>query len=153
MSIWCSKHVEAWNKLTLKQKFCASSWLITEINALMLKLHFLHTISLNSDMFRSIRRVQPTRRDVSQFIYFCKTLYMFQSVIHQELKTAHTASGICHTNTATCYRLKHVERLTEINKLRDVASCWLYCTNILAMHRPVKVKSFDMCSSCLTDIK
>ena len=37
-------------------------------------------------------------------IYFCKTLYMFQtrlSVHHQELKTAHTASGICQTNTAT----------------------------------------------------
>ena len=29
----CSKHVEAWNKLTVKQKFCASSWLITEINS------------------------------------------------------------------------------------------------------------------------
>ena len=26
-----SKHVEAWNKLIVKQKFCASSWLITEI--------------------------------------------------------------------------------------------------------------------------
>jgi len=30
----CSKHVEARNKLTGKQKFCASSWLITEINIL-----------------------------------------------------------------------------------------------------------------------
>jgi len=30
----CSKHAEAWNKLILKQKFCASSWLITEINIL-----------------------------------------------------------------------------------------------------------------------
>jgi len=28
----CSKHVEAWNKLIVKQKFCASSWLITEIS-------------------------------------------------------------------------------------------------------------------------
>jgi len=28
----CSKHVEAWNKLIVKQKFCASIWLITEIN-------------------------------------------------------------------------------------------------------------------------
>ena len=28
----CSKHVEARNKLTVKQKFCASSRLITEIN-------------------------------------------------------------------------------------------------------------------------
>ena len=27
----CWKHVEAWNKLIEKQKFCASSWLITEI--------------------------------------------------------------------------------------------------------------------------
>jgi len=30
----CSKHVGAWNKLIVKQKFCASSWLITEINIL-----------------------------------------------------------------------------------------------------------------------
>jgi len=27
----CSKHVEAWNKLIVKQQFCASGWLITEI--------------------------------------------------------------------------------------------------------------------------
>jgi len=26
----CSKHVGAWNKLIVKQRFCASSWLITE---------------------------------------------------------------------------------------------------------------------------
>jgi len=26
----CSKHVEAWNKLIVKQKYFASSWLITE---------------------------------------------------------------------------------------------------------------------------
>jgi len=30
----CSKHVEAWNKLIVKQKFCSSSSLITEINML-----------------------------------------------------------------------------------------------------------------------
>ena len=30
----CSKHVEAWNKLIVKQKFCASIWLIAEINIL-----------------------------------------------------------------------------------------------------------------------
>jgi len=34
MSTWCSKHAEAWNKLIVKQKFCASSWLITKINIL-----------------------------------------------------------------------------------------------------------------------
>ena len=27
-----------------------------------------------------IRNVQPTRCSISQFIYFCKTLYMFQAV-------------------------------------------------------------------------
>jgi len=30
----CSKHVEVWNKLIVKRKFCASSWLFTEINIL-----------------------------------------------------------------------------------------------------------------------
>jgi hypothetical protein len=30
----CSKHVEAWDKLIVKQKFCTSSWLIAEINIL-----------------------------------------------------------------------------------------------------------------------
>ena len=37
-------------------------------------------------------------------------------------------------------RLKHVERLTEINKLWNVASCWLNSVNILAMHGPMNVK-------------
>jgi len=32
----CSEHVEAWNKLILKQKFCASSWLIPEIKLLII---------------------------------------------------------------------------------------------------------------------
>ena len=31
----CSKHVEPWNKLIVKQKFSVSSWLITEINSLL----------------------------------------------------------------------------------------------------------------------
>jgi len=105
----------------------------------------------------SILRVQPTRGDVSQFIYFCKTLYMFQTVFpshHQELKTAHTASGVCQTVTATwrCMcsfellmmdekTVKHVQRLTEINKLWNVASCWLYFANVLAMRGPLNVKT------------
>jgi len=33
----CSKHVEALNKLTVKEKFCASSSLITEINNLIIE--------------------------------------------------------------------------------------------------------------------
>ena len=38
-------------------------------------------------------------------------------------------------------RPKHVERFTEINKLWNVVSCWLYSANILAMHGPMNVKS------------
>ena len=34
----------------------------------------------------------------------------------------------------------HVERLTEINKLRNVASYWLYSENILAMHGLMNIK-------------
>jgi len=56
--------------------------------------------------------------------------------------TVSTASGICHTVTATCryrarvgtglsvlwvaYHPKHAEQLPEINKLCNVASCWMY---------------------------
>ena len=38
-------------------------------------------------------------------------------VHHQELKTAHTASGIGLTSDGRKTLLKHAERLTEINKL------------------------------------
>jgi hypothetical protein len=37
--------------------------------------------------------------------------------------------------------LKHVQLLTEINKLWNVASFWLYAANILAMHGHMNVKS------------
>jgi len=34
-STMCSKHVKSWNILTVKQKFCASSWLITKIKKIL----------------------------------------------------------------------------------------------------------------------
>ena len=43
--------------------------------------------------------------------------------------------------------LKHVGRLTEINKFWNVASCWLYSKNILAMHGPMNV-TFRRWSAC-----
>jgi len=36
----------------------------------------------------TVRRVQPTRCDVSQFIYFCKTLYMFQRVFPSVIRSS-----------------------------------------------------------------
>ena len=38
----CSKHVDAWNKLIVKQKFCASSWLITETKKLMQRFFIVY---------------------------------------------------------------------------------------------------------------
>jgi len=35
------------------------------------------------------------------------------------------------TDSGRKHRLKHVERLTEINKLWNVVSCWLYSANEL----------------------
>ena len=41
-------------------------------------------------------------------------------------------------------RLKHAERLTEINKLENRCIFWLYSENILGMHGPMNVKSTAM---------
>ena len=41
----CSKRVEAWNKLIVKQKCCASSWLITEINRLFVSVKLLSLLT------------------------------------------------------------------------------------------------------------
>jgi len=81
-------------------------------------------------------------------IYFCKTLYMFQMLSASSPARLPTVSS----NGLTLYiqfwapndgrktRLKHVERLTEIKKLWNVASCWLYSAYILAMHGSMNVK-------------
>jgi len=113
-------------------------------------------------------RVQPTRCKVSQFIYFCKTLYMFQrgfpsiigsSKLHIQRQVfvrllllpaaslARLAAGssnglyvqFCAPDDGRKNRLKHVERLTEINKLWSIDSCWLYFENILAMRGNINV--------------
>jgi len=61
--------------------------------------------------------------------------------------TVSTASGICHTVTATAvdtvvcapddgwkYHPKHVEQFPDINKLCNVASCWIYIGILLEAH-------------------
>ena len=116
-----------------------------------------------------IRRVQPKRFKVSQFIYFCKTLYMFQtcfpsiirsSKLHIQRQVAvrpiplpagspvRLAAGstigltlymqFWATDDGRKTRLKHVQRVTEINNLWDVASCWLHSANLPPMSRSSK---------------
>ena len=69
----CSKHVEPWNKLIVKQKFCASSWLITEINFILsseflyLPLTYLFCIF---KYFFLLWRCGPTRVRPSSFVRF-----------------------------------------------------------------------------------
>ena len=109
-----------------------------------------------------ILRVQPTRWDVSQFIYFCKTFYMFRKVFSYIIRSstlhvqrqafvrpillpAASLDGmelVPVPGDGRKTRLKHVEHLTEINKLRNVASFWLYSEHILAMYGPTSVKGF-----------
>jgi len=60
----CSKRVKAWNKLIVKQKFCASSWLITEINILRCtvsktsKFLFWYSAQILSETFLVPRRIK-----------------------------------------------------------------------------------------------
>jgi len=88
-----------------------------------------------------ILRVRPTRCDVSQFIYFCKTLYMFQTVFPSIIRSSNVQFWAPDDERKNS--LKHVERLTEINKLRNLASCWLYSENMLVMHGHMNVKYRD----------
>jgi len=72
----CSKHVEAWNKLIVKQKFCASSWLITEINAVLILALF------NDICFPQLQNFACSR------VLFCRqtitltTLFEFQRKLY-----------------------------------------------------------------------
>ena len=63
-----SKHVEAWNKLTVKQKFCASSWLITEIN--------IHRTVLISKLFSKIMNRFTAVKNLSPF-HFASRHFLF----------------------------------------------------------------------------
>ena len=60
---------------------------------------------------------------------------------HNNKNTQITVLNRNTTNHEWKNSLKHVQRLTEINKLWNVASCWLYAKNILAMHGPMNVKT------------
>jgi len=62
----CSKHVEAWNKLIVKQKFCASSWLITQIT--ILPMFLVHTRTC-SPLMPVFHHVLQSRLQVNTFSF------------------------------------------------------------------------------------
>jgi len=68
----CSKHVEAWNKVIVKQKFCASSCLITEINILRCTVS---KTSKHKHMFRSLMTIiRELYLHLTKVIFMLKTL-------------------------------------------------------------------------------
>jgi len=82
-----------------------------------------------------IHRVQPTRCNVSTFIYFCKTFYMFRTVfpsiirssklhIQRQVFVRPIPDAVC----AVLISLWWTEKPSETcrTSYRNVASCWLY---------------------------
>jgi hypothetical protein len=82
----CSKHVEAWNKLILKQKFCEWSWLITDINILrctvskMSKFVSIFEVCVTAHHWYSDINSQLDATKTS-FIDNCNQLNMFRTII------------------------------------------------------------------------
>jgi len=85
----CSKHVEAWNKLIVKQKFCASSWLIAEINKITVRIILfpgsftfateLHTFLKLMSLFYWWHHVSPEDKNVNSCcrgLLFWKLVYL-----------------------------------------------------------------------------
>jgi len=50
-------------------------------------------------------------------------------------------------------RLKHVERLTEINKLWNFASCWLYTANILLRNSKLRANRYKDSHTLLKNLR
>jgi hypothetical protein len=48
---------------------------------------------------------------------------------------------VCAPDDGWRYHPKHVEQFPDINKLFNVASCWIYIGIYFTMHGPVNVKS------------
>ena len=61
--------------------------------------------------------VKPTRCiNVANLFYWTNTLHVSDglSVHHQDLKTVHTATGICQTDTAVCLLANSRQYLSDI---------------------------------------
>jgi len=87
----CSKHVEAWHKLIVKQKFWASSWLITEINILRctvsktskLQEHF-DLCGVKKDVDSRQRTLLISKSDLS-FPEYCKIADKSPKLLEKDL--------------------------------------------------------------------
>ena len=65
----CSKHVDAWHKLIVKQNFCALSWLITEINNMC--------VSIFSTIF--FLNISHYKKNWSRYYHKCTHVFMYRT--------------------------------------------------------------------------
>ena len=99
-------------------------------------------------------KIYPTKCNVIQFIYIWKLLYMFRVVSPPIIRSTHNCIySIWYLSNRYCYLpLPTVEQFPDINKLCNVASCWIYIRIYLRMHGPLNVRlnlpSFCIQSSC-----
>ena len=71
----CSKHVEAWNKLIVKQKCCASSWLITEINLLSCLLTIFFEVDAGWSLpYAAVRGTHSLTASVGTWVWLRSTV-------------------------------------------------------------------------------
>jgi len=145
----CSKHVEAWNKVIVKQKCYASSWLITKINVLRCTVsktskviclcianifseysqqeatfHNLFISVRRSACFRRFFRPSSGAQNCTYSVRYLSDRYCYLLLACNGLYVQFWAP-----NDGRKTGLKHLERLTEINKLWNVASLWLHSAN------------------------
>ena len=81
-----------------------------------------------------IRRVQPTRCNISQYIFVRPAASLARLAAGSSIGLTNTWRRMGSFELLMMVRknrLKLVERLTKINKSWNVASCWLYSANIL----------------------
>jgi len=120
-----ARNMLSWFKLLIKLLFLLLFWLF---------ILFFH------NLFISVRRCTCFRRVFrpSSGAQNCTYSVRYWSDKYLRLYAQFSAPGDGRKT-----RLRHVERLTEINKLWNVASCWLYSENKLAMHGPMTVEVTD----------
>ena len=169
----CSKHVEAWNKLIVKQKFCASSWLITEINILRCTVS---KTSKTSTCFLSLRNENCEREEVMicaglSCIQVAPSLYIWLFCLKKYIKYANKCVTFqlqgysCHfpgVFLGDCYWAHHVHKsfycviipsggwtcpVLVWSRSAVWVSCW--CTSVFFYHQLHKHFHF-LLSVCMT---
>ena len=117
----CSKHVEALSKLTVKQKFCASSWLITEIDILRCNVSKtskkkLHVVHINGRIvghmkFTKVRTPYFNKKATTERTWNCALIV----VLFWDLQTGEsTTIGNMCVNILTCLCVKVLCRGVQI---------------------------------------